>query len=63
MQKSGRSMQRPYNGFKDYLVRPESEFGVGGADVAGGEGVAASGTLAERKRLQPSLRGCDGERL
>jgi len=23
----------------------------------------ANGTLAERKGLQPSLRGCDGERL
>ena len=28
-----------------------------------GARVAPSGTLAERNSLQPSLRGCDGERL
>ena len=35
--------------------------GAGDADVAGGEGVAASGTLAERKAAHLSLRGCDRE--
>src|SRR5256886_11758532 len=32
---------------------------AGGADVARGGGVAASGTLAERKAAHLSLRGCD----
>src|SRR3989441_6517397 len=31
---------------------------AGGAE---GAGVAANGTLAERRALQPSHRGCDGE--
>src|SRR5256886_7881947 len=34
---------------------------AGGADVARGGGVAASGTLAERKAAHLSLRGCDGD--
>ena len=34
---------------------------AGGGEVAGGEGVAASGTLAERKAAHLSLRGCDRE--